>query len=50
LDTLDRPAVLAVAAQVGPVRLIDNLAIDFETTPAPDRGSILEKESILYER
>ncbi len=49
LDTLDRPAVLAVAAQVGPVRLIDNLTIDFETSPIPDRGSILEKESILYE-
>lgn len=50
LDALDRHAVLAVAAEVGPVRLIDNLAIDFVSSPAPDRGSILEKESILYER
>lgn len=48
IDTLDRPAVLAVAATVGEVRLIDNLAFDFEDGhPRPDRGILLEEPSRL---
>ena len=48
LDTLDRPAVLAVAAHVGDVRLIDNLSIEWEESrPRPDRGLILEEPSQL---
>lgn len=48
LESLDRPAVLAVAAYVGEVRLIDNLSIEWrEGTPRPDRGLILEQPSRL---
>lgn len=48
IDTLDRPAVLAVAATVGSVRLIDNIAIDVvDGRFLPDRGLILDAPSRL---
>lgn len=48
IDTLDQPSVLAVAASVGGVRLIDNLAIDIvDGHPRPDRGLILDESSKL---
>ena len=48
IESLDRPAVLAVAARVGAVRLIDNVAFDFvDGRPIPDRGIILDEESEL---
>ncbi len=46
IETLDRPAVLAVAARVGEVRLIDNVAFDLvDGVPVPDRGILLESPS-----
>src|SRR5690606_19521149 len=48
IETLDRPAVLAVAATVGGVRLIDNVMFDWvEGRPRPDRGLILDTPSKL---
>lgn len=48
IDSLDRPAVLAVAAHVGEVRLIDNVAFDIEDgRPVPDRGILLDEPSEL---
>jgi pantoate--beta-alanine ligase len=48
IDSLDRPAVLAVAATVGEVRLIDNVAFDMEDgRPRPDRGILLGEPSRL---
>ena len=48
IESLDRPAVLAVAAHVGPVRLIDNVAFDMvEGRPIPDRGVLLQAPSAL---
>lgn len=48
IESLDRAAVLAVAAHVGSVRLIDNIAFDFvDGKPAPDRGAFLEERSEL---
>jgi len=48
IEKLDRPAVLAVAAHVGPLRLIDNIAFDFENgKPVPDRGILLDAPSEL---
>jgi len=48
IDTLDRHAVLAVAAHVGAVRLIDNVAFDIvDGRPVPDRGIILDEPSEL---
>ena len=48
ITELDRPAVLAVAATVGEVRLIDNVAFDFtDGEPVPDRGVILDEPSRL---
>jgi pantoate--beta-alanine ligase len=48
IDALDRPAVLAVAAHVGSVRLIDNIAFDMaEGRPVPDRGILLDEPSEL---
>lgn len=45
---LVEPAVLAVAATAGDVRLIDNISFDFpETQPVPDRGLILDEPSQL---
>lgn len=46
IPALDRPAFLAVAAQVGPVRLIDNVRLEPDGTA--DRGWWLEGPSILY--
>ena len=47
-DTLDEPTVLAVAAVVSGVRLIDNIIIDFvDGRPVPDRGLILDEPSRL---
>lgn len=48
IESLDRPAVLAVAAHVGPVRLIDNVAFDMvEGKAVPDRGILLDEPSEL---
>jgi pantothenate synthetase len=48
IETLDQPAVLAVAAHVGQVRLIDNIAFDMvDGRPAPDRGIFLDEPSEL---
>ncbi len=50
IEELDRPAVLAVAANVGDVRLIDNIAFDFEgDRPVADRGILLDEPSVLTE-
>jgi pantoate--beta-alanine ligase len=48
IEALDQPAVLAVAAHVGNVRLIDNVAFDLEDgRPVPDRGILLDEPSEL---
>lgn len=48
IETLDQPAVLAVAAHVGDVRLIDNVAFDIvDGKPVPDRGLILDESRRL---
>lgn len=48
IETLDQPAVLAVAAHVGQVRLIDNIAFDMvDGRAAPDRGIFLDEPSEL---
>jgi pantoate--beta-alanine ligase len=46
IPTLDRPAFLAVAVRVGPVRLIDNVRLEPDGTA--DRGIWLSGPSILY--
>lgn len=49
VESLDRPAFLAVAARVGDVRLIDNVHFDLvDGTVIPDRGIRLEATSMLY--
>ncbi|MDX1469812.1 MAG: pantoate--beta-alanine ligase, partial [Acidimicrobiia bacterium] len=46
IPELDRDAVLAVAASVGGIRLIDNIAFDVaEGDPIPDRGVLLDEPS-----
>lgn len=48
IEDLDRPAVLAAAAHVGSVRLIDNVAFDVvDGRVVPDRGIILDAPSTL---
>lgn len=48
IPELDRPAVLAVAAHVGGVRLIDNITFDWtDGKPVPDRGLLLGERSRL---
>jgi pantoate--beta-alanine ligase len=48
IEALDRPAVLAVAAHAGSVRLIDNVAFDMlGDRPVPDRGILLDAPSEL---
>ena len=48
IESLDRDAVLAVAARVGTVRLIDNVAFDVvDGVPIPDRGILLDELSEL---
>jgi pantoate--beta-alanine ligase len=48
IESLEEPAVLAVAAHVGPVRLIDNVAFDVaDGRPVPDRGILLDVPSEL---
>ena len=48
IETLDRQAVLALAATVGSVRLIDNIAIELvDGRFVPDRGLILDAPSRL---
>jgi pantoate--beta-alanine ligase len=46
IPDLDRPAFLAAAARVGPVRLIDNVRLQPDGTA--DLGVRLERPSILY--
>ena len=49
LETLDRPAFLAVAGTVGATRLIDNVAIDsIHGEWVVDRGERLTEPSMLY--
>jgi len=49
LDQLDRPAFLALAARVGPARLIDNVHFDgADGRFVADRGIRLEQPSVLY--
>jgi pantoate--beta-alanine ligase len=49
LETLDRPAFLAVAGTVGATRLIDNVAIDSSDGEwVVDRGERLTEPSMLY--
>ncbi len=51
ISTLDEPAVLAVAATSGNVRLIDNVIFDWvDEGPVPDRGVLLESSSALAAR
>lgn len=46
IELLDQDSVLAVAASVGLVRLIDNIAFDFvERRPIADRGVLLDEPS-----
>jgi pantoate--beta-alanine ligase len=48
IETLNQPAVLAAAARVGEVRLIDNVTFDWvDGRPIPDRGLILGERSRL---
>ncbi len=48
ITELDRPSVLAVAAHVGGVRLIDNVTFDWvDDKPVPDRGLLLGEPSRL---
>ncbi|HEX2369923.1 MAG TPA: pantoate--beta-alanine ligase [Acidimicrobiia bacterium] len=50
LDLLDRPAFLAVAATVGPARLIDNIHVDWvDGCPQVDRGRRLDHPSLIEE-
>lgn len=50
IEELDRAAVLAVAASVGDVRLIDNVAFDFQSERLiADRGILLDEPSALTE-
>lgn len=49
LDEIDRPAFLAIAARVGSVRLIDNIAFDIVSGQIiADRGRRLRRRSLLY--
>lgn len=48
IPDLTEPAVLAVAAEVGGVRLIDNVIFDWvDGEPRPDRGVFLDRPSTL---
>ncbi|MCP4304577.1 MAG: pantoate--beta-alanine ligase [bacterium] len=47
LETLDRPAFLALAAWAGETRLIDNIHFDSDEFVA-DRGTRLTERSVLY--
>jgi pantoate--beta-alanine ligase len=50
IEILDRPAFLAVAARVGPVRLIDNVHFDVDgDLVVADTGVHLQEPSLLYE-
>lgn len=50
LQHVDRPAFLAVAARVGPARLIDNVHFDEVAGGyVADRGSRLSEPSVLYD-
>lgn len=48
IPALDQDSVLAVAARVGSVRLIDNVSFDVvDGRPVPDRGVVLDEPSRL---
>jgi pantoate--beta-alanine ligase len=49
LEAVDRPSFLALAARVGKIRLIDNVAFDLVAgSVVADRGVRLERASLLY--
>lgn len=50
ISRIQGDAVLAVAARVGPVRLIDNVRLVLgDRGPSADRGVFLEQPSVLYD-
>lgn len=48
IDAIVGDSFVAIAARVGGVRLIDNVAVEAETMTV-DRGTVLDHRSILYE-
>ena len=50
VSRVERDVVLAVAARIGQVRLIDNVRFSFDDRgPRADRGVCLERPSVLYD-
>ena len=50
VSRIEAEVVLAVAARIGPVRLIDNVRLSFDDRgPRADRGVRLERPSLLYD-
>jgi len=47
VDRIEWPVFVAIAADIGGVRLIDNIVLD-PTTERADRGTFIDKPSILY--
>jgi pantoate--beta-alanine ligase len=47
VDRIEQPVFVAIAADIGGVRLIDNILLD-PTTERADRGTYIDNSSILY--
>jgi pantoate--beta-alanine ligase len=47
VDRIEQPVFVAIAADIGGVRLIDNILLD-PTTERADRGTYIDNPSILY--